>query len=76
MNSLRSKVLITMGIIMLFCFLTMGFFAFPIGIPVCAVIGLIYGLKCKDRKFVLFSSIALAVGIGWGIYTLLLIGSM
>ena len=42
MNNLRNKVLIVMGIIMLVCFLTIGFFAFPVGIPLCAIIGLVY----------------------------------
>ncbi len=65
-----------MGIIMLICFLVVGFFAFPIGIPLCGIIGLLYGLKCKDRKFALFSSVALVIGIGVAVYTGLLIMSM
>lgn len=76
MNSLRSKVLMAMGIIMLVCLLTMGFFAFPVGIPLCGVIGLVYGLKCKDKKFTLLSSAALVIGIGWAVYTWLLIMAM
>ena len=74
--SLRNKVLIAMGIIMLICFLVVGFFAFPIGIPLCGIIGLIYGLKYKDRKFVLFSSVALVIGIGWAVYAWLLVNTM
>lgn len=65
-----------MGIIMLVCFLTIGFFAFPVGIPLCAIIGLGYGLKYKKKIFTLFSSVGLLIGIGWAIYTLLLIRSM
>ena len=76
MNNLRNKVLIVMGIIMLVCFLTIGFFAFPVGILLCAIIGLVYGLKYKEKGFTLFSSIGLVIGIGWAIYTLLLIRSM
>lgn len=76
MNNLRNKVLIVMGIIMLVCFLTIGFFAFPVAIPLCAIIGLVYGLKYKEKRFTLFSCIGLVIGIGWAIYMLLLIRSM
>ena len=76
MNNLRNKVLIVMGIIMLVCFLTIGFFAFPVGIHLCAIIGLVYGLRYKEKRFTLFSSVGLVIGIGWAVYTLLLIRSM
>ena len=76
MNNLRNKVLIVMGIIMLVCFLTIGFFAFPVGIPLCAIIGLVYVLRYKEKRFTLFSSVGLVIGIGWAVYTLLLIRSM
>lgn len=76
MNNPRNKVLTAIGVIMLVCLLTMGFFAFPVGLPVCGIIGLTYGLKCKDRKFTLFSSIALVIGLCWAAYTLLLIMAM
>jgi len=76
MNNLRNKVLIVMGIIMLVCFLTIGFFAFSVVFPLCAIIGLVYGLKYKEKRFTLFSCIGLVIGIGWAIYTLLLIRSM
>ena len=76
MNNSRNKVLIVMGIIMLVCFLTIGFFAFPVGIPLCAIIGLVYGLRYKEKRFTLFSSVGLVIGIGWAVYTLLLIRSM
>ena len=64
MNNLRNKVLIVMGIIMLVCFLTIGFFAFPVGIPLCAIIGLVYRMKYKEKRFTLFSCIGLFIGIG------------
>lgn len=76
MSNLKIKVLTAMGIIMLVCFLAIGFFAFPVGIPLCAIIGLVYGLKYKEKRFTLFSSVGLVIGIGWAIYTLLLIRSM
>lgn len=76
MSNLRNKVLTAMGIIMLVCFLTIGFFAFPVGIPLCAIIGLVYGQKYKEKRFTLFSFVGLVIGIGWAIYTLLLIRSM
>lgn len=76
MSKLRIKVLTAMAIIMLVCFLTIGVFAFPVGIPLCSIIGLVYGLKYKERRFTLFSIAGLVIGIGWMIYTLLLIRSM
>ena len=75
MNNLRNKVLIVMGIIMLVCFLTIGFFAFPVGIPLCAIIGLMYGIKNKDTIFTKCSAVALFVGIACIVYTLLVIKS-
>lgn len=76
MSNLKIKVLTAMGIIMLVCFLTIGIFAFPVGIPLCSIIGLVYGLKYKEKRFTLFSTVGLIIGIGWAIYTLLLIRSM
>lgn len=76
MSNLKIKVLTVMGIIMLVCFLTIGIFAFPVGIPLCSIIGLVYGLKYKEKRFTLFSTVGLVIGIGWAIYTLLLIRSM
>lgn len=76
MSNLRNKVLTVMGIIMLVCFMTIGLFAFPVSISLCAIIGLVYGLKYKEKGFTLFFSVGLIIGIGWAIYTLLLIRSM
>ena len=77
MNNLRNKVLIVMGIIMLVCFLDDWFFRFScLVFPLCAIIGLVYGLRYKEKRFTLFSSVGLVIGIGWAVYTLLLIRSM
>lgn len=73
---MKSKILVAMGISILVGFLTLGFFAFPIGIPLCGAIGLVYGLKNKDRSFIKGSLIALLIGIAFIIYALLLINSM
>lgn len=56
--------------------MTIGFFAFPIGIPVCSLIGLVYGIKSKDRLFIKWSSFALIIGIALIIYTLLVVRNM
>lgn len=42
---MRSKILTVMGALMLLCLVTFGFFAFPVGIPICSAIGLFYGIK-------------------------------
>lgn len=73
---MKSKILVAMGISMFVGFLTLGFFAFPIGIPLCGVIGLRYGFKNKDRSFIKGSLITLLIGIAFIIYTLLLINGM
>lgn len=61
---------------MLVCFLLVGFFAFSIGIPICSIIGLVYGITKKDRQFTKWSIIALTIGIACAVYTLVLIKSM
>lgn len=61
---------------MLVCLVAFGFLAFPIGIPLCAVIGLTYGIKSKDKTFIKWSSLALFVGVALVVYTLFLISSM
>lgn len=72
----KSKVLTAMGVVMLVCLVALGMFAFPVGLPICGVIGLVYGLKCKERKFILWSSLMLAIGILWAAYALFLILGM
>ena len=76
MDLKSGKVLTAMGVVMLVCLVTMGMLAFPVGLPICGIIGLGYGLMCKKRKFVLWSSIALAIGVLWAAYALLLIWGM
>lgn len=75
-NHMQVKVWTAIGIIMLVSFMTLGLFAFPIGIPVCSVIGLIYGIKKKDKLFTRWSIVALGIGIACMIYTLAVIKSM
>lgn len=61
---------------MLICLITLGFGAFSLGLPLCGVIGVVYGVKNKDKNFVRWSLVALLGGIALFIYTYLLIGSM
>lgn len=65
-----------MGAIMLIGFITLGFFIIPIGISICAIIGLIYGIKTKDKSFTKWSIVALVLGIACISYALLTIKSM
>ena len=44
-------------------------------IPLCAIIGLMYGIKNKDTIFTKCSAVALFVGIACIVYTLLVIKS-
>ena len=66
----RNKVLTIMGIIILIGIISIGFFVFPIGISMCAITGLCYGCKYKDKLFIRWSSVGLVTGIGLSIYTL------
>lgn len=75
-NITRSFILTVIGITLLVCILLTGVFAFPIGLPLCALIGLVYGLKCKDKLFIRFSSATLLIGVICIIYTYLTIQSM
>lgn len=75
-ENMRNRVLIAMGVIMIVCVTTLGFFAFPIGIPICGTVGLFYGIKSKDKSFIRWSLIALFIGIAFVFYTLLVIKSM
>ena len=76
MDSKSERVFTAMCIVMLVCLVALGMFAFPVGLPICGIIGFAYGLKCKKRKFVLWSSIALAIGVLWAVYALFLIWGM
>ena len=72
MSNLKNKVLTAMGIIKYrIWFLTI----IPVGIPLCAIIGLMYGIKNKDTIFTKCSAVALFVGIACIVYTLLVIKS-
>lgn len=73
---MKSRVLIAIGVIMLVCITTVGFLAFPIGIPLCGAVGLLYGIKSKDKSFIKWSLITLFIGIALAVYTLFLIKSM
>lgn len=72
----RNKVLTIMGIIILMGVISIGFFVFSIGISMCAITGLCYGCKYKDKLFIRWSSVGLVIGIGLSIYTWCLISSM
>lgn len=72
----RNKILTIMGIIILIGVTSMGFFVFPIEISICAIVGLCYGCKYKDKLFIRYSSVGLIIGIGLSIYTWCLISSM
>lgn len=41
----REKVLIAMGAILLICAIALGAFVFPVGLPICASIGIAYSRK-------------------------------
>ena len=72
----KNNILTIMGIIILIGIISIGFFVFPIGISMCAITGLCYGCKYKDKLFIRWSSVGLVTGIGLSIYTWCLISSM
>lgn len=61
---------------MLICIIFLGTFSLPIGTTLCSVIGVIYGIKHKDKSFLKWSSVLLVFGTLLIIYTLLNINSM
>ena len=65
-----------MSIIMLACLMRLGLFAFPVGIPICGIIGLVYGIRNKNKPFIKWCSLALIIGVTLVIYTLILIKAM
>lgn len=73
---MRNSILAIMGFLMLIGFITIGFFVFPVCVPLCGMIGLCYGVKKKDKLFVKWSLIVLSIGIIIDICTLFLIYSM
>lgn len=73
---MRNSILAIMGFLMLIGFITIGFFVFPVCVPLCGIIGLCYGIKKKDKLFVKWSLIVLSIGVIIDVYTLFLIYSM
>ena len=55
MRTIRSKILIAMGWVMLISVIVLGFFGIPTGILLCALIGLAYGGYKQDKPFRLLS---------------------
>lgn len=70
---MRTKVLCAMGMIMLVCLMVLGMFAFPVGLPLCGLVGLIYGIMYRDRRLAGWSLAVLLVGVAAALYTWLLI---
>lgn len=66
-RAVRKRVCMIMGIIMLVCMVTLFFFGLPVGILLCGMVGLGYGLLYKDKVFVRWSAVALAVDIAFWI---------
>lgn len=64
----RSRILTTIGIIMLAGIVTLGFFGFPAGILLSSIIGLCFGIYKKDKLFIQWSSIAFILDIAFIIY--------
>lgn len=73
---MRNSILAIMGFLMFIGFITIGFFVFPVCVPLCGIIGLCYGIKKKDKLFVKWSLIVLSIGVIIDVYTLFLIYSM
>lgn len=71
-----TKLLCVMGIVMLICLITLGMFSLPVGIPLCSIMGLIYGVKHHDKRFIGWSVTGLLVGGMAALYTWLLVLSM
>lgn len=66
-RAVRKKVGIIMGVIMLVCIVTLLFFGLPVGLLLCGMVGLGYGVLYKDRLFVRWSAVALAANIAFWI---------
>lgn len=74
--TMRGKIVAIMGFIMLIGFALIGFFIIPVGIPLCAAIGIGYGIKHKDALFTKWSVAALVIGLISAVYTCFLVQSM
>lgn len=73
---MRNKILLAISIIMLICLVTLGFFAIPVGLSLCSLIGIVYGYKYKDKKFLRYSKIGFIFGLICLVYALIVISSM
>lgn len=72
----RNRLLTIVGCTMLPCLLTLGAFSLPIGIPLCAGMGLTYGIRYKDKTVTRYAAVALAIGIVCIAYAIITIKSM
>lgn len=63
-------------ILMLACVVLFGFFAIPVGVPLCSIIGIFYGIKYKDKIFLRWSCVFLGIGVLAIAYVLMNISSM
>lgn len=65
-----------MGIVMLVCLMTLGLFALPVGMPLCGIMGLVYGVRHHDKRLIGWSVAGLLAGGAAALYTWLLLLSM
>ena len=70
--SSQNIVLGTVAAIMLVLILTIVFFAIPVGVTLCSLFAVIYGIKSFSRIFLKWSVIFLVIGIVSVIYTIIL----
>lgn len=70
---MRSKILITMGVILIIGFLTYDSLGLLVSFPVCSIIATGYGIRKKDKVFIRLSIILLALWIAYGLYALYII---
>ena len=73
---MRKKITSTIVILMLICMATLGCFSVPIGFTLCSLIGLIYGMKYRDRAYIKYAIAGLILGLLSWLYTLTIIFSM
>ena len=76
MRTIRSKILIAMGWVMLISVIALGFFGMPICLKMCGLLGLSYGCYKQHKPFRLFSSIALIAAIAFFIIYFIQLQSM
>lgn len=71
-KNMEAKILKVMGIIVLIGLVTQGIFGIAFGITLSAIIGIIFGLIKRNKPFILWSSIALAIALA-GITTFIVL---